>query len=129
MSTIEEIERGLKGRKLVIRSEYFNITGDLNAAALLTQICYRLATRDSEKSRGVVELRGEHFIALPRKHWSTICFLSPYQVDMGLKRLARLQLIDAPELRQRRGVNMLHITVNTAQLCAMLDGQQSVPKD
>lgn len=98
---------------IVVRKEYVDITQDLNAGILLSQIIYWLLPSKHEKigTKLRISKDGKKWLAKRREDWWEEIRLSPKQYDRAIKILKELGIIDV-NVFKFDGNPTTHIYVN-----------------
>jgi len=99
---------------------YFDITGNINTALLLSQIIFWfLPGPETGKLKLRVKKHGRYWIAKKRAEWWHECRLSPYQFDRASKILIRKKLI-IKQVYKFQNSPQVHISVEFDQLLQCL---------
>lgn len=107
---------------------YVDITGDLIAGLLLSQIIYWHLPNKEGKSKLRVFKKGKPCIAKSRFDWWEETRLNPTQVDKGL-RVFREKGIARTEIYKFNGAPTTHIFLNEKKLLSLINKELKTPKE
>jgi len=109
-----------------VKRVYVDITDDLIAGILLSQIIYyNLPSKKSNKiTKLTLKKDGFYWLAKKRTDWWEECRISPKQFDRALKILEEKQLV-ATKLFKFNGTPLKHIRINIDVLLTMMQVQEN----
>lgn len=118
----------MSSKTIAFKAIYAQITGDIIAGLLLSQIIFWHLPSENGKSKLRIERNGRFWIAKKRTDWVKEIWISDRQYDRVIKHLSKddegkgLGVVDV-EIYKFSGVNQPHIALNYDVLFALLNKQ------
>jgi hypothetical protein len=91
------------------RPDCYDLTRDVPAALMLSQLLYWFSPTPSGKSRLRLQHEGYYWVAKSYREWWDECRLTRRQVDRAVKLLCRLKLVEAKNFPTAKHSNIRHL--------------------
>lgn len=108
------------GNCFVVNRVYVDITGDLKAGALLSQICYWFSPNSAGESRIRITKGGRGWVAKRIEDWYDEIRITAKEYRRAIKRLKDLRLVEVGNWRFN-GLRTQHVSLNEERLVELVN--------